>query len=81
MGETKLGLEPGKSRIYEAPRLDKVENTPIAYHYFDPNDDDWVLLSASTVVLRPTRREICVFSWDPRYRRIDYHGITVPVVR
>ena len=81
MGKTKLGLEPGKSRIFEAPTLREPENTPISYHYYQPEDDEWVLLSASTVVLQPTRREICVFSWDPRYKRIDYHGITVPVVR
>lgn len=37
------------------------------------------LLRASPVVLLPTRREICIFSWDPRFGRIDYHGLTFPV--
>jgi hypothetical protein len=27
----------------------------------------------------PTRREIRLFSADPNFGRIDYHGITFPV--
>jgi hypothetical protein len=29
--------------------------------------------------MQPTRREICIFSWDPQYNRVDYHGITFAV--
>jgi hypothetical protein len=42
-----------------------------------PSDAVW--LSASTVVLQSTRREICIFSWDAGLERVDYHGITFPV--
>lgn len=81
LGDRKLALKPGDAKVYDAPRLDKAVNTPVSYHYFHPGRNQWKLLSASTVVLRPTRREICVFSWDPRYERVDYHGITFPVSR
>jgi hypothetical protein len=37
------------------------------------------MLSASTIVLQSTRREICIFSWDVSLERVDYHGITFPV--
>lgn len=81
LGDKEVGLRPGKSDIYRAPALDNAVNTPISYHYYHPGREEWKLLSASTVVLRPTRREICVFSWDPRFKRVNYHGITFPVTR
>ena len=37
------------------------------------------MISASTIVLYPKRREICIFSWDTRFNRIAYHGLTFPV--
>jgi hypothetical protein len=54
---------------------------PIRYSYFHPVIKVWKMLSASTVVLRSTRREIWIFSWDPRFKRVDYHGITFPVTQ
>jgi len=79
LGSQKIALKPGDTKIYDAPSLKKSVNTPVSYHYFHPGRKEWKMLSASTVVLRPTRREICVFSWDPRYERVNYHGITFPV--
>ncbi len=79
MGKTNLAIRPGQTRIYEAPALAAATNIPIRYRYLHPVKEDWQLLSASTVVLRGTRREICIFSVDPRYQRINYHGITFPV--
>jgi hypothetical protein len=52
---------------------------PIRYRYFHPVENEWKMLSASTVGIMPTRREICIFSYDERFKRIDYHGITFPV--
>lgn len=81
LGDAKLTLKPGDVRVHSAPTLANAVNTPVSYHFFHPTDEQWKLLSASTVVLRPTRREICIFSWDPRFNRIDYLGITFPVER
>ena len=80
LGETKMKIMPNKIRIYDASALGKSTNMPILYSFFHPIKDEWKLISASTVVLRKTRREICIFSADPRFNRIAYHGITFPVV-
>ena len=80
IGDTNIPLRPGAVQIYEAPRLAKPVNTPISYHFFHPKREEWKMISASTIVLRPTRREICIFSWDEGFQRLDYHGITFPVV-
>lgn len=79
MGTTKIGLKPGETKIYDSPELTESTNVPIRYSFFHPTEQQWKVLSASTVVLRSTRREICIFSWDPRFVRVDYHGITFPV--
>ena len=81
LGEKKLGIAPGQTTIYDASSIKKSTNATVQYHYFNESRNDWQLISASTVVLRPTRRELCIFSWNERYRRIDYHGITFPVER
>lgn len=81
LAKTKIGLKPGDTKIYDAPALKKSTNIPIRYSYYHPEKKSWKMLSASTVVLRSTRREICIFSWDPRFKRVSYHGITFPVSR
>jgi hypothetical protein len=79
MGKTKMELKPSEIKIYNPPSLSEPTNMPIRYNYYNPEKEQWKILSASTVVIYPTRREICIFSWDPRYDRVDYHGITFPV--
>jgi len=75
----KLGAAPGETAIYDASSIKQSTNAEVRYHYFDQAKNGWQLISASTVVLRPTRRELCIFSWNEQYKRIDYHGITFPV--
>lgn len=79
MGATKIGLKPGDTRIFTAPEMAEATNMEVRYSYYHPTQLKWNMLSASTVVLRSTRREICIFSWDPRFNRVDYHGIIFPV--
>lgn len=79
MGKEKLVLKPGERRIFDAPVLAEPTNVPTRYSFFQPAEKKWKMLSASTVVLQPTRREICIFSWDDSLDRVDYHGITFPV--
>lgn len=81
MGTTKIALPPGETKIYTAPDLAVSTNMPIRYSFYHPTQQQWKMLSASTVVLQPTRREICIFSWDARFNRVDYHGITFPVTQ
>lgn len=79
LGKTNLEIKPGEVRIYNSPALAEPTDLPIRYSYFHPEKQQWSMLSASTIVLYSTRREICIFSWDPRFDRINYHGITFPV--
>lgn len=79
LGKTALPIKPGQTSIFHAPTLDKPTNVPVRYSYFQPIKKKWQMISASTVALRSTRREICIFSWDLNYGRIDYRGITFPV--
>lgn len=79
LGDEALKLNPGKMKIHSARGIKKSTNKPVSYHYFHPVKKRWKLISASTVVIRPTRREICIFSWDMRFKRLTYHGVTFPV--
>lgn len=81
MGAEKISLKPGETSISKAPVLKEPLDTAVSYHFYHPVREKWQLISASTVVRLPTRREICVFSWDTRYDRLDYHGITFPVAQ
>jgi len=81
MGKTKLGLKPGETKIYDASDLTGPTNVPVRYSFYHPTEQQWKVLSASTVVLQSTRREICIFSWDPSFGRVDYHGIIFPVAQ
>ncbi|MFK7911148.1 MAG: hypothetical protein AB8F34_11205 [Akkermansiaceae bacterium] len=81
LGEKALKLNPGDIKVHSARGVTKPTNTPISYHYMHPVKKKWSLISASTVVIRPTRREICIFSWDTKFKRLNYHGVTFPVSR
>ncbi len=79
MGKDTLPLKPGETRIYDSPSLAQPVNMPTRYSFLHPVQKKWRMLSASTIVLQSTRREICIFSWDPKLERVDYHGLTFPV--
>lgn len=79
LGAEAIELKPGSVKIHHVTGLDKPTNVAVSYHFLHPTRKEWQLLSASTLVMHPTRREICIFSWDPRFSRVDYLGITVPV--
>ena len=81
LGKKALQLGPGEIKIHSGRGITKSTNMPISYHYMLPAQKKWKLISASTVVVRPTRREICIFSWDTRFNRLNYHGVTFPVTR
>lgn len=79
MGPTKVAVPAGQSKIYEAPVLAKPTNMPIMYQFYHPGREEWKLLSASTVVLRPTRREIVIFNNGSRIGNIKKHKILFPL--
>lgn len=81
LGQTKVNIPPGEARIYEAPNLAKPTNMPIIYNVYDSETKRWKLFSASTVVLRPTRRQISIFNTGSRPGNIKKHGILFPLER
>jgi hypothetical protein len=81
LGSKALELKPGNIKVHSVRGVTKPTNMAISYHYMHPTLKKWKLISASTVVVRPTRREICIFSWDTRFKRLNYHGVTFPVTR
>jgi len=76
LGEEKIELGVGDMQVTKAPRPEKAESRAVSYSVKDPLKGAWDILGTSTVVLQPTRREICFFSWN---NGIDYHGVTFPV--
>jgi len=79
LGDTKVTVTPGQADIYESPKLAEPVNIPIMYEFYHPVREEWKILTASTVVLRPTRREICIFNNGTRIGNIRKHGIIFPV--
>lgn len=79
LGDTKVTVAPRQANIYESPKLAEPANMPIMYEFYHPERNEWKILSASTVVLRPTRREICVFNNGTRLGTIKKYGILFPV--
>jgi hypothetical protein len=79
MGKTVIPLKSGAVALFDASSYKEPTNLPIRYSFFRKEDQQWQMLSASTVVIYPTRREMCIFSWDERFNRINYHGITLPL--
>ena len=79
MGKTALVVKPGEVKIFNSKISSDPVNMALRYSVNDPEKEEWKVISASTVAIYPTRREICIFSWDVKYDRINYHGITFPV--
>lgn len=74
-----IQLGTGEMRVDASPRPPKEESISVTYRFMDPRKQAWRSLGTSMVAVLPTRREICFFGWDPRFERIDYHGVTFPV--
>ncbi|MBT8038469.1 MAG: hypothetical protein KJO21_13100 [Verrucomicrobiae bacterium] len=81
LGRTKITVAPRQAKIYKAPVLAKPTNMAIMYDFYHPKKKEWKIISASTVVLRPTRRAINIFNDGTRIGNIKKHKILFPVQR
>jgi hypothetical protein len=79
LGKTLVVVEPRHASFFKAPPMVKATNMPVMYEFYHPERKEWKILGASTVVLRPTRREICVFNNGARIGNIEKHKILFPV--
>jgi len=81
INEEVIELSEGEMQVTRDPRLDKAESRAVTYSYLNPLTNSWSKMGSSAIMLHPTRREICIFTWNPRSERISYHGVTFPVTR
>lgn len=79
LGANRHVLQPGELKIQDNREIQSATNQVLSLRYQAPGNDTWKLIVATTVVVQPTRREICVFHWDEKSQRIDYRGATFPV--
>lgn len=79
IGDTPVAVPARRAKIYSAPKLANPANMPIIYNYYHPEQQKWKLLTASTTVIMPTRRQISIFENGSRIGKIKKHGITFPV--
>lgn len=80
LGDAKFGVGPGQVNIHNPLGTAKTVSLPIKLSYYDSANEEWRLITASTVALYATRRELCIFNWDPRFGRVDYESITFPML-
>lgn len=79
LGNETVSLAPKQADLYEAPSLAKPTNMAVLYEFYHAARKEWLMISASTVVIRPTRRNILVFNGGTRPGQIKKHKILFPL--
>lgn len=79
LGEERSVLKPGELKIQNNREVTAAVNKVFSIHYQSPEEDKWKMIVATTIVVQPTRREICILHWDEKAGRVDYRGATFPV--
>jgi hypothetical protein len=79
LGPDTVSVPSKHAKIYSAPKLAASTSVPIMYQFYHPEKKEWKLLTASTIVLRPTRRQIDIFNNGTRLGTIKKYGILFPV--
>ena len=78
MNKTEILVNPGESKIYTPEPSNESIQMSLRYSVNEPEKETWKEISSSNVSNYVTRRELCIFTWDPIYKRISYHGMTLP---
>ena len=80
LGQEKIEVESGQAKIHNPLGAAKSVSLPIRLSYFHPERKQWTMITASTVALYSTRREMCIFNWDASFNRVDFESITFPAM-
>ncbi|QTN32619.1 hypothetical protein HZ994_09830 [Akkermansiaceae bacterium] len=80
LGREKFLVTPGQAKIHNPLGAKKTVSLPIRLSFFHPERKEWDMITASTVALYSTRRELCIFNWDSRFNRVDFESITFPMI-
>ena len=78
LGKAKIQVEPGEIKVHNPLEGSKSVSLPIRLSYFHTERNKWNMITASTVALYSTRREMCIFNWDAQFNRVDFESITLP---
>lgn len=81
LGKAKIEIKPGQDKIHNPLGTSKSASLPIRLSFFDPEREEWAMITASTVALYSTRREMCIFNWDAGFNRVDFESITFPAAQ
>ena len=76
LGSKRKAIKAGQIEIIDVGDFEGAKSVAVSYHYRLPKKEDWSLISASTVPLRSTLREILIFSYNPELGQIGYHGMS-----
>jgi len=79
LGKARIGIAPGKTEIHNPLNGEKSANVPIRVSFFHPERQKWSMITTSNVAIYSTRRELWIFNWDERFKRVVYESITFPV--
>ena len=80
LGKTNILIEPGQIKAHNPLGSSNSVSIPIRLSYFHPERNEWAMITASTVALYSTRRELCIFNWDKQFNRVDFESITLPML-
>jgi hypothetical protein len=80
LGTAKIEIEPGQVKTHNPLGAAKSVSLPIRLSYYHPERKEWDMITASTVALYSTRRELCIFNWDTRFNRVDFESLTFPAL-
>lgn len=77
MDKTETLVQPNETKIFSPGGEEKTIQTTFRYKE-DSEKESWKVINSSSIANFKTRREICIFIWDEKRKRIDYHGMTLP---
>lgn len=76
----RITLRKGENKIFEPGNLAQPRNVAVSiYCKFSPirlQKENWRLITASTWRMRSTRKEFCIFYWDPAHNRPAIKALT-----
>ena len=81
LGTAKIALDSGQVKTHNPLGTSASVSLPIRLSFLDTTKNEWAMITASTVALYATRRELCMFIWDTRFNRVDFESVTLPAAK
>jgi hypothetical protein len=73
-----IGIGAGETKLHNPLGTKPKASLPVSFQFYDPEKKKWELITQSTMAFYSTRREICFFTWNEQYKRIEFSGVTFP---